>query len=156
MSRLKDTLRSDLTDAIRGRDAVRAGTLRMVLTSVTTEEVAGTEARELSDDDVLKVIAKEAKKRREASTAYTGAGRPELAAKEDAELADHRDLPAGAAGRRGDRGARRRGGRRDRCDGYAADGPGHEGGPAARGRTRRWRPGGRRRPEGARRLAVVR
>jgi uncharacterized protein YqeY len=87
MSRLKDTLRSDLTDAIRGRDSVRAGTLRMVLTSVTTEEVAGTEARELSDDDVLKVIAKEAKKRREASTAYTGAGRPELAAKEDAELA---------------------------------------------------------------------
>jgi uncharacterized protein YqeY len=59
----------------------------MVLTSVTTEEVAGTEARELSDDDVLKVIAKEAKKRREASTAYTGAGRAELAAKEDAELA---------------------------------------------------------------------
>ncbi len=87
MSRLKDTLRSDLTDAIRGRDSVRAGTLRMVLTSVTTEEVAGTEARELNDDDVLKVIAKEAKKRREASTAYTGAGRPELAAKEDAELA---------------------------------------------------------------------
>ena len=87
MSRLKDTLRSDLTDAIRGRDAVRAGTLRMVLTSVTTEEVAGTEAHELSDDDVLTVIAKEAKKRREASTAYTGAGRAELAAKEDAELA---------------------------------------------------------------------
>src|SRR6188472_317578 len=71
MSRLKDTLHSDLTDAIRGRDSVRAGT----------------QARELSDDDVLKVIAKEAKKRREASTAYTGAGRPELAAKEDAELA---------------------------------------------------------------------
>ena len=59
----------------------------MVLTSVTTEEVAGTEARELSDDDVLKVIAKEAKKRREASTAYASAVRPELAAKEDAELA---------------------------------------------------------------------
>jgi uncharacterized protein YqeY len=87
MSSLKDTLRSDLTEAIRGRDQVRAGTLRMVLTSVTTEEVAGTEARELSDDEVLKVIAKEAKKRREASAAYTGAGRAELAAKEDAELA---------------------------------------------------------------------
>ena len=69
MSSLKDTLRSDLTDAIRGRDQVRAGTLRMVLTSVTNEEVAGTEARELSDDEVLKVIAKEAKKRREAATA---------------------------------------------------------------------------------------
>jgi uncharacterized protein YqeY len=87
MSSLKDRLRSDLTDAIRGRDQVRAGTLRMVLTSVTNEEVAGTEARELSDDEVLKVMAKEAKKRREASAAYTGAGRAELAAKEDAELA---------------------------------------------------------------------
>jgi len=87
MSRLKDTLRSDLTDAIRSRDQVRAGTLRMVLTSVTNEEVAGTEARELNDDDVLKVLAKEAKKRREASTAYSDAGRGELAAKEDAELA---------------------------------------------------------------------
>ena len=86
---------------------MRAGTLRMVLTPVTTEEVAGTEARELTDDDVLKVLAKEAKKRREAPTAYAGAGRPELAAKEEAELADHRDLPAGAARRRGDRGARR-------------------------------------------------
>ena len=87
MSSLKDRLRSDLTDAIRSRDQVRAGTLRMVLTSVTTEEVAGTQSRELSDDDILRVVAKEAKKRREASTAYTGAGRPELAAREDAELA---------------------------------------------------------------------
>jgi uncharacterized protein YqeY len=86
MSRLKDALRSDLTDAIRSRDQVRAGTLRMVLTSVTNEEVAGAEARELSDDEVLKVLAKEAKKRREASAAYTGAGRAELAAKEEAEL----------------------------------------------------------------------
>ena len=86
MSRLKDRLRSDLTDAIRRRDQLRADTLRMVLTSVTTEEVAGTEARQLSDDEVLKVVAKEAKKRREASSAYTGAGRAELAAREDAEL----------------------------------------------------------------------
>lgn len=86
MSSLKDTLRADLTDAIRGRDQVRAGTLRMVLTAVTTEEVAGAQARELTDDEVLKVLAKEAKKRREASAAYTGAGRAELAAKEEAEL----------------------------------------------------------------------
>lgn len=87
MSILKDRLRSDLTDAIRSRDQVRTGTLRMVLTSVANEEVAGTQARELSDDDILTLVAKEAKKRREASTAYTGAGRPELAAREDAELA---------------------------------------------------------------------
>jgi uncharacterized protein YqeY len=77
---LKDTLRSDLHDAMRSKDKVRAGTLRMTLTAITNAEVAGTEAKELSDDEVLKVIAKEAKKRKEASTAYTDAGRLELAA----------------------------------------------------------------------------
>lgn len=84
---LKDTLRADLTDSIRSRDQVRAATLRMVLTAVSNEEVAGTEARELTEADVQKVITKEAKKRREAATAYTDAARPELAAKEEAELA---------------------------------------------------------------------
>lgn len=86
MSDLKAKLQSDLTDAIRGRDQVRSGTLRMTLAAVTTAEVAGTEARELSDDDVQKVIAKEAKKRREAAEAYDGAGRTELADTERAEL----------------------------------------------------------------------
>ncbi|GAB3073398.1 GatB/YqeY domain-containing protein [Phycicoccus sp. Root101] len=84
---LKATVQSDLTSAMRARDQVRSGTLRMALTAMTNEEVSGTEARELTDDEVLKVLAKEAKKRKEASTAYTDAGRPELAAKEDAELA---------------------------------------------------------------------
>lgn len=84
---LKATLQSDLHDAMRARDKVRASTLRMALTSVTTAEVAGDEARELDDDEVLKVVAKEAKKRREASAAYRDAQRPELAAVEDAELA---------------------------------------------------------------------
>ncbi len=84
---LKATLRSDLTSAIRARDAVRSGTLRLVLTAITTEEVSGTQAHELTDDEVLKVLAKEAKKRRESATAYTDAGRPELAAKEEAEFA---------------------------------------------------------------------
>lgn len=87
MTTLKEQLQSDLTTAIRERDQVRAGSLRMALTAVTTEEVAGKEQRVLDDDDVLKVLAKEAKKRREASAAYVGADRPELAAKEDAELA---------------------------------------------------------------------
>src|SRR6478609_2422327 len=80
MSTLKEQLKSDLTSAMRERDQVRAGSLRMALTAVTNEEVAGTEHRELTDDDVLKVLTKEAKKRREAATAYVGAGRPELAA----------------------------------------------------------------------------
>lgn len=83
---LKDQIRHDLTDAMRAHDTVRTGTLRMVLTAVTTEEVAGDEARELSNDEVLKVVAKEAKKRKEAAAAYEGAGRAELAATENAEL----------------------------------------------------------------------
>ena len=86
MSTLKEQLQADLTTAMRERDQVRAGSLRMALTAVTNEEVAGKEHRELSDDDVLKVLTKEAKKRREAAEAYTGAGRAELAAKEEAEL----------------------------------------------------------------------
>lgn len=83
---LKDQVHADLQEAMRAKDRVRAGTLRMVLTSITTEEVAG-EHRELSDDEVLKVVAKEAKKRKEAATAYADAGRAELVAREEAELA---------------------------------------------------------------------
>lgn len=87
MSTLKEQLHTDLTAAMRERDQVRSGTIRMALTAVTNEEVAGKEQRELSDDDVLKVLAKEAKKRREAADAYVAAGRGELAEREQAELA---------------------------------------------------------------------
>ena len=83
---LKARLQHALHDAMRARDTVRSGTLRMTLTAITNAEVAGDEARELSDDEVLKVVAKEAKKRKEAAAAFTGAGRPELAATEEAEL----------------------------------------------------------------------
>lgn len=83
---LKARLQHDLHDSMRAHDKVRSGTLRMALTAITTAEVAGDEARELSDDEVLKVLAKEAKKRKEAAAAFTGAGRPELAATEEAEL----------------------------------------------------------------------
>jgi uncharacterized protein len=86
VSPLKETLRSDLTEAIRSRDELRSATLRMALTALTNEEVAGTQARELSDDDVLKVLNREAKRRREAATAYAEAHRPELAERERAEL----------------------------------------------------------------------
>ena len=86
MASLKDRLRNDLTGAIKGRDELRAATLRMALTAVTNEEVAGKAARELSDDDVLAVLRREAKKRREAAEAYDGAGRAELAQRERGEL----------------------------------------------------------------------
>jgi uncharacterized protein YqeY len=84
---LKDRLRSDLTDAIKARDEVRSSTLRMVLTAVTNAEVAGKEARELSDDDIVGVLSSEAKKRREAATAFEEGGRPAMAEKEQAEAA---------------------------------------------------------------------
>ena len=87
MSTLKDRLRSDLTAAIKSRDEVRASTLRMVLTAVTNAEVAGKEARELSDDDVVGVLSSEAKKRREAAVAFEDGHRPDMASKERAEAA---------------------------------------------------------------------
>jgi uncharacterized protein YqeY len=85
VSELKDRLQSDLTTAIRGRDEVTTATLRMALAAITTEEVAGANARELSDDEVLKVLARESKKRREAADAFGSAGRGELAERERAE-----------------------------------------------------------------------
>jgi uncharacterized protein YqeY len=87
MSPLKDQLKTDLTTAIKGRDEVTAATIRMVLTAITNEEVAGKEARQLSDDDVLTVLGREGKKRRESAEAYDAAARPELADRERAELA---------------------------------------------------------------------
>ena len=82
---LKEQLRTDLTAAMKARDALRSSTLRMVLTSVTNAEVAGKEARELSDAEVLDVLSSEAKRRREAATAFDDGGRAESAAKERAE-----------------------------------------------------------------------
>ncbi|KIQ62831.1 glutamyl-tRNA amidotransferase [Kitasatospora griseola] len=85
MTTLKEQLHEDLTAAIKARDELRSSTLRLTLASVTSAEVAGTAKRELSDDEVLHVIGKEAKKRREAAEAFEGAGRTEQAARERAE-----------------------------------------------------------------------
>ncbi|GAA4080929.1 GatB/YqeY domain-containing protein [Nocardioides kongjuensis] len=87
MSTLKDQLRTDLTTAMKARDEVRSSTLRMILTAVTNAEVAGKVAKELTDDEVLTVLAAEAKKRREAAVAFEEGERPESAAKERAEAA---------------------------------------------------------------------
>ncbi|MFF1283940.1 GatB/YqeY domain-containing protein [Streptomyces sp. NPDC058299] len=82
---LKSKLHDDLNAAIKGRDELRSSTLRLTLTAITKEEVAGEEKRELSDDEVLKVIAREAKKRREAAEAFAQGGRAEQAEREKAE-----------------------------------------------------------------------
>jgi uncharacterized protein YqeY len=87
MAELKDRLRSDLTVSMRGRDELRTATIRMVLTAVTNAEVAGAQAREISDEEVVGVLAKEAKKRRDAADAFRQGGRPDLAEREDAEAA---------------------------------------------------------------------
>ncbi|MEX7469702.1 GatB/YqeY domain-containing protein [Mycobacterium adipatum] len=85
MAELKDRLRADLTSAMKAQDKLRTATLRMLLASIQSEEVSGKAARELSDEDVLKVLAREAKKRGEAAEIYTQNGRGELAANEHAE-----------------------------------------------------------------------
>ncbi len=99
MPPLKEQLRADLTAAMKGRDEVRAGTLRMVLAAVTTAEVAGKVAKELSDEDVVGVLSAEAKKRREAASAFADGGRTEMAEKELREAAVIADyLPAPLTG----------------------------------------------------------
>lgn len=85
MAGLKDRLRNDLTAAMKARDEVRTRTLRMALTSIANEEVAGKAARDLDDDEVQRLVAREAKRRREAAEAFDAAGRPGQAASERAE-----------------------------------------------------------------------
>lgn len=85
MAELKERLRADLTAALKSRDDTTVGTLRMALSAISTEEVSGKAARELSDDEVLGVLKREAKKRREAADAFAAAGREAQAAKERAE-----------------------------------------------------------------------
>lgn len=84
---LKDRLRADLTAAMKARDKVRSGTIRMVLSAISEAEVAGSEAKQLSEQQVLDVVVREAKKRREAEEAFLAADRAELAEKEHAESA---------------------------------------------------------------------
>jgi uncharacterized protein YqeY len=85
MAELKDRLRADLSTAMKAQSTITVATLRMALTAITTEEVSGSQARELSDDEVLAVLVREAKKRREAADVFAAAGRDELAARERAE-----------------------------------------------------------------------
>jgi uncharacterized protein len=82
---IKEQLKKDLTEAIRGRDEITSGTIRMVLTAITNEEVAGKEARVLSDEEVITVLSREGKKRREAAEAFENAGRADKSALEKSE-----------------------------------------------------------------------
>ena len=82
---LKEKLQADLTDAIKARNETKAGTIRMVLAAITTEEVSGKQARVLTDAEIITVLSREAKKRREAIDAYAAANRADLVAKEKSE-----------------------------------------------------------------------
>ena len=82
---LKEKLQADLTEAIRGRDEVKSGTIRMLLSAITNEEVAGKAAKVLIDAEIITVLSRETKKRREAVEAFTAAKRDDLANKEKAE-----------------------------------------------------------------------
>lgn len=85
MSELKEKIRTDLTASMKARDEVKTRTLRMVLAEISKEEVSGNTARELGDAEVERVLAREAKRRREAAEAFDGAGRGDQAAAERAE-----------------------------------------------------------------------
>src|SRR6202453_5376475 len=85
MAELKSRLRADLTQAMKSKDKLRTATLRLLLAAIQTEEVSGKEARELSDEEVIKVLARESRKRGESAEIYTQNGRGELAAAEHAE-----------------------------------------------------------------------
>jgi uncharacterized protein len=85
VAELKDRLRADLNAAMRARDQVRMRTIRMALASITNEEVAGAAARDLSNDEIVRVLAREARKRKEAAEAFSAAGRDDQAAAERAE-----------------------------------------------------------------------
>jgi len=95
MTGLKTQLKDDLTAAMKARDELTTATIRMLLTAVSTEEVSGKAARELSDEEILRVVNREAKKRREAAEAFEAAGRAEQAQREkDEEIVLARYLPA--------------------------------------------------------------
>ena len=85
MSGMKSKLQNDLNEAIKSRNTVVAETIRMVLSAITNEEVAGKEKKELSDAEVITVLTREAKKRREAAEAFEQGGRADRAAAERAE-----------------------------------------------------------------------
>lgn len=82
---LKERLQGDLTEAIRSRDELRSGTIRMVLTAITNEEVSGKSARVLADAEIITVLSREAKKRREAADAFKDAGHADRSERETSE-----------------------------------------------------------------------
>jgi uncharacterized protein YqeY len=86
VSKLKDQLKADLATSIKARDELTSSTIRLSLTAISTAETSGKQARELADEEVVEIIVKEAKRRREAAEAYDEANRPELAAREREEL----------------------------------------------------------------------
>ncbi len=85
MPTLKDQLRSDLTTAMKARDETRVRALRMALTAISTEEVSGSAAHDLTDEQIIRILTREVKRRREAATAFAEAGRTNQAAAEEAE-----------------------------------------------------------------------
>lgn len=86
MAELKSRLRADMKDAMRAKEAERLSVIRMALAAISTEEVAGSDARELTDAEEAQILNREVRKRKESAEAYEAGGRPELAEKELAEV----------------------------------------------------------------------
>jgi len=86
---LKARITDDMKDAMRAKDAARLSTIRMLLAAIKQREVD--ERKELSDADVLAVVEKMIKQRRDSIAQFNAGNRSDLAAKEQSEL----DLLAG-------------------------------------------------------------
>jgi len=85
MAEVKDRLRADLITAMKAKDSFTTSVLRMAVAAIGTEEVAGKEARQLTEAEEQSVISREVRKRRESAEAYRDGNRPELADKEEQE-----------------------------------------------------------------------
>lgn len=81
---MKSQLKADLTEAMKARDEVRLGAIRLALSAIAVAETAGDESVELTDAQVQAVLAVEARKHHETADAFVTAGRPD---REERELA---------------------------------------------------------------------
>jgi len=86
MSELADQIQADMVAAMKAHDDLSRSTLRMAISAIKNEQVAGKQARELTDSEVVQILNREVAKRRDSAEAYTTGNRPELAAKELAEI----------------------------------------------------------------------
>ncbi len=82
---LKDKLLADMKESLKSKDSLRLNTIRSVISAIKNQEIDL--RRELEEEEILSVVTREGKKRKEASALFKQGGRTDLMEKEDQELA---------------------------------------------------------------------